>query len=117
MDRRTKKAQGRAAPARKTIIGKMGRYRAMEAARKRLREARQAVSPEQEQQPYTAVDKVEGCASAAAHETVTAAARKPSSKELMRRAAVKDFKKRWEQERQNAFHRETHFSVRAPGAS
>lgn len=43
----------------KEIIKQAGRYRTIETARKQLNEAKQSIAPDQEQQPYTAVDKVE----------------------------------------------------------
>ena len=59
----------RKAPA-KEVIKKAGRYRAIETARKQLTEAQQAIVPDQEQQPYTAVDKVETYTANAAHEVL-----------------------------------------------
>ena len=43
----------------KEVIKQAGRYHAIEMARKQLAEAQQAIAPEQNQQPYTAIDKVE----------------------------------------------------------
>ena len=51
----------------KEIIKQAGRYRTMETARKQLNEAKQTIAPDQEQQPYTAVDKVERYSVNAAH--------------------------------------------------
>ena len=116
----------------KEVIKKAGRYRAIETARKQLTEAQQAIVPDQEQPPYTAVDKVESYTVNAAHEVLRALPsvpknkphednafhgetdylreppRKPTPKERMRREAVKEFRQRRTEERQNAFHGETH---------
>ena len=43
----------------KDAIKQAGRYHAIETAKKQFSEAQQAIAPDQEQQPYTAVDKVE----------------------------------------------------------
>ena len=48
----------RKAPA-KEVIKQAGRYHAIETAKKQLNEAKQTVVPDQDQQPYNAVDKVE----------------------------------------------------------
>lgn len=82
----------RKAPA-KEVIKKAGRYRAIETARKQLTEAQQAIVPDQEQQPYTAVDKVETYTANAAHEVLQPlpSAGKPG------------------QHTDNPFHRETDF--------
>ena len=119
----------------KEVIKQAGRYHAIETARKQLNDAWQAVAPDQEQQPYTAVDKGESYSVNAAHEvlqTIPSGQRKgrhpteknsfhgetdyreemptkPTPKERMRREAVKEFKKRRREQAQNAFHRETHF--------
>ena len=122
----------RKAPA-SSVMKQAGRYRAIETARKQLTEAQQAIAPDQEQQPYTAVDKVETYSANAAHKllqslpTTTKDKRqsdnpfhgetdsetapknnKPTSKERMRREAVKEFKQRRTEEQQNAYHGETH---------
>ncbi len=121
----------RKAPA-KEVIKQAGRYHAIETARKQLTEARQAIVTDQEQQPYTAVDKVESYTVNAAHEVLRSLPsvpknkphednafhgetdylreppRKPTPKERMRREAVKEFRQRRTEERQNAFHGETH---------
>ena len=47
----------------KEAIKQAGRYHAIETAKKQLSEAKQAIVPDEEQQPYTAVDKVEGVVS------------------------------------------------------
>ena len=61
----------RKAPS-KELIKQAGRYHAIETAKKQLNEAKQAVAPDQEQQPYTAVDKVESCSATIAHELIAA---------------------------------------------
>lgn len=119
-----------------TVMKQAGRYRAIETAKKQLVEARQAVSPDQEQQHYTAVDKVEAYSANAAHEllqflpatpkskqrsdnpfhdeTDSGTAHKnnkPAPKDRMRREAVKEFKQRRTKEQQNAYHGETHFEL------
>ena len=77
----------------KEAIKQAGRYRAIETARKQLTEAQQAIVPDQAQQPYTAVDKVETYTANAAHEVLQAlpSAGKPR------------------QHTDNPFHRETDF--------
>ena len=119
----------------KEVIKQAGRHHAIETAKKQLNEARQAVSPDQEQQPYTAVDKVETYSADIAHEAiqlpVSALERgrraakknafhretqkksaepptKPSPQQLMRREAVKDYKQKRQTEARNTFHHETH---------
>ena len=64
-----KEAPPRRAPS-KSVIKQAGRYHAIETAKKQLNEARQTVTPDQEQQPYTAADKVESYAVNLAHEIV-----------------------------------------------
>ena len=120
----------------KEAIKQAGRYHAIETARKQLIEAQQAIAPDQEQQPYTAVDKVENYASSIAHEAVqfpvpaserrrqaakknafhretqkeyTTPPKKPSPKYLMRREAVKEYKRKHQAEKQNSLHHETQF--------
>ena len=118
----------------KEAIKQAGRYHAIETVRKQLSEARQAIVPDQEQQPYTAVDKVETYSANAAHEVLQSLPattkskqrsdnpfhgetdsgtapknNKPAPKDRMRREAVKEFKQRRTEEQQNAFHGETHF--------
>ncbi len=109
----------RKAPTKETIK-QAGRYRAIETAKKQLSEAQQAIAPDQEQPPYTAVDKVEGYSVNAAHEmlnNIPSGQRKhrqptennpfhgetdyredvptkPTPKERMRREAVKEFKQK-----------------------
>lgn len=104
----------------KEIIKQAGRYRTMETARKQLNEAKQTSAPDQEQQPYTAVDKVERYSVNAAHNTLRdlpVGARKklrsagdnsfhgemdfeassPQPKEQMRRAFVRQVRDRKQQ--------------------
>ena len=80
------------APA-KEAINQAGRYHAIETAKKQFAEAQQAIAPDREQQPYTAVDKVETYTANAAHEVLQAlpSAGKPR------------------QHTDNPFHRETDF--------
>lgn len=120
----------------KEVIKKAGRYHAIETAKKQLSEAQQAIAPDQEQQPYTAVDKVQDYASSIAHDLVqlpvptlersgrkakknafhcetqkqsASSQAKPSSKQLMRREAVKEYKRKYQAEKHNSFHHETQF--------
>ena len=87
----------RKAPA-KEAIKQAGRYHAIETAKKQLSEAQQAIAPDQEQQPYTAVDKVETYTANAAHEVLQAL---PSAE-------------RPRQHPDNPFHRETDFREKKP---
>jgi len=59
----------RKAPA-KEVIKQAGRYHAIETARKQFTEAQQAIAPDQEQQTYTAVDKVETYTANIVHELI-----------------------------------------------
>ena len=120
----------------KEAIKQAGRFHAIEAAKKQLSEAQQAIAPDQEQQPYTAVDKVEDYASSIVHKAVqlpvstlehrrqaakknafhgetqkasASSLKKPSPKYLMRREAVKEYKRKHQAEKQNSFHHETQF--------
>jgi len=120
----------------KEAIKQAGRYHAIEAARKQLTEAQQAIAPDQEQQPNTAVDKVEDYAGSIVHELVrtpvsalergrlaakknafhretqkesATSPKKPSPKYLMRREAVKEYKRKHQAEKRNSFHHETQF--------
>lgn len=120
----------------KEVIKKADRYHAIEMAQKQVSEAQQAIVPEQDQQPYTAVDKVEDFAGSIAHEAVqlpvpaserrrqaakrnafhretqkesTTPPKKPSPKYLMRREAIKEYKRKHQAEKQNSFHHETQF--------
>ena len=120
----------------KEVIKQAGRYHAIEMARKQLAEAQQAIAPEQNQQPYTAIDKVEDYAGSVAHDLVqlpvptlernrreakknafhrethkefTVSPTKPTPKQLMRREAVKEYKRKRQTEERNPFHGETDF--------
>ena len=120
----------------KEAIKQAGRYHAIETAKKQLSEAQQAIAPEQDQQPYTAVDKVEDYAGSIVNEAVqlpvstlersgrdakknafhretqkasASSLKKPSPKYLMRREAVKKYKRKHQAEKQNSFHQETQF--------
>lgn len=106
----------RKAPA-KEVIKQAGRYHAIETAKKQLSEAQQAIAPDQEQQPYTAVDKVESYAANVVHEVIqppdhpphrqhgnvshrethsrnSQSAKAVTPKERMRRQMVQEVKKR-----------------------
>ena len=125
----------RKAPAIKAIK-QAGRYHAIETAKKQLNEAKQTVVPDQDQQPYNAVDKVEDYAGSIAHDVVqlpvptlersrreakkntfhretqkasASSLKKPSAKYLMRREAVKEYKRKHQAEKRNSFHHETQF--------
>jgi len=125
----------RKAPTKETIK-QAGRYHAIETAKKQLSEAQQAIAPDQEQQPYTAVDKVEDYVGSLVHEAVqlpvstlehhrqaakknafhretqkasASSLKKPSAKYLMRREAVKKYKRKNQAEKRNSFHHETQF--------
>ena len=120
----------------KEAIKQAGRYHAIKTAKMQFSEAQQAIAPDQEQQSYTAVDKVENYASSIAHEAVqlpvpaserrrqaakknafhretqkesTTPPKKPSPKYLMRREAVKEYKRKHQAEKQNSLHHETQF--------
>ena len=120
----------------KEAIKQAGRYHAIGTVKKHLSEAQQAIAPDQEQQPYTAVDKVEGYASSIAHEAVqlpvpaserrrqaakknafhretqkesAVSPTKPTPKQLMRREAVKEYKRKHQAEKHNSFHHEMQF--------
>lgn len=54
----------------KEVIKKAGRYHAIETAKKQLSEAQQTIAPDQDQQPYTAVDKVETYTANIVHEVI-----------------------------------------------
>ena len=137
-----KETPPRKAPA-KSVIKQAGRYHAIETAKKQLNEAQQAVVPDQEQQPYTASDKVESYAVNIAHEIIPPPhsakqqdnvshgetsfreehkAKTPTPQDRMRRQAVQEAKKERsearQQKAQNVSHGETHFSdpqyVKAP---
>lgn len=128
----------------KEVIKQAGRYHAIETAKKQFSEAQQAIAPDREQQPYNAVDKVEDYASSIARDLVqfpvpasescrraakknafhletqkesAVSPAKPTPKQLMRREAVQDYKRRRQTEERYSFHRETHFETdEAPNA-
>ena len=104
--------------------------------KKQFAEAQQAIAPDREQQPNTAVDKVEDYAGSIAHDLVqlpvpaserrrqaakknafhretqkelASSLKKPSPKYLMRREAVKEYKRKYQAEKHNSFHHETQF--------
>ena len=54
----------------KTAMLRAGRYKAIEAARKHIREAQQNAAPQQEQEPYSATDKLESYTAGAVHEII-----------------------------------------------
>ena len=120
----------------KEVIKQASRYHAIKTAKRQLSEAQQAIAPDHEQQPYTAVDKVEGYAGSIVHEAVqlpipaserhrqaakknafhretqkasASSLKKPSAKYLMRREAVKEYKRKHQAEKHNSFHHETQF--------
>ena len=120
----------------KEAIKQAGRYHTIETAKKQLSEAQQAIAPDHEQQPYTAVDKVEDYAGSIVHELVrtpvsalergrlaakknafhhetqkesAVSPTKPTPKQLMRREAVKEYKRKHQAEKHNSFHHETQF--------
>ena len=84
----------------KEIIKQAGRYRTMETARKQLNEAKQTIAPDQEQQPYTAVDKVELYSVNAAHNTL--------------RDLPVGARKKLRSAGDNSFHGETDFEASSP---
>ena len=83
-------------PCRKsgTIMRQAGRYRAIDTAKKQVNEARNALTPEPDQEPYTATDKVETAVANSVYAAMKIALRKPTPQQLMRREAVKDYKRR-----------------------
>lgn len=116
----------------KEFIKQAGRRRAIEAAKKHLTEAQQTVTPEQEQQPYTAVETVESAAFYGADELIQYAEQphtkqsgnvfhretsfqssaqrgKSTSKERVRQQARKEKTEARKRGTRNVFHRETHF--------
>ena len=125
----------RRAPA-KEAIKQAGRYHAIEMAQKQFSEAQQAIVPEQDQQPYTAVDKVESYSATIAHELIphreqrgnmshgethfqeAKPARTKSPKELMRQKMVEEVKRQKaeasREQIQNLSHGETSFEVIEP---
>ena len=130
----------------KAAMRRTGRYKAIEAARKQVQEARQ-----QEQEPYSATDKVESYTAGAVHEIIRyprhennpfhretdyreapepkarpsytytqreATSRKPlTPQERMRREAVKEYRQAKAEQRNNSFHHETDYAeAPAPNA-
>ena len=120
----------------KEAIKQAGRYHVIETAKKQFSEAQQTIAPDREQQPYTAVDKVEDYADSIVHEAVqlpvstlehhrqaakknafhretqkasASSLKKPFAKYLMRREAVKEYKRKHQAEKHNSFHHETQF--------
>ena len=57
-------------PAAKAAMRRAGRYKAIDTARKQVREAQQSTTPQQEQEPYSATDKVESYTAGAVHEII-----------------------------------------------
>ena len=125
----------------KEVIKQAGRYRAIETARKQLNEARQTVVPDQERQPYTAVDKVESYTANVVHEVIqppdhpphrqhgnvshrethsrnSQSAKAVTPKERMRRQMVQEVKKRKaeasREQTKNLSHGETSFEATEP---
>jgi hypothetical protein len=128
------------APPKETIK-QAGRYHAIETAKKQLSEAQQAIVPEQDQQPYTAVDKVEDYAGSIVNATIyqtnfpplrqhgnvshrethsrnSQAAKAVTPKERMRWQAVKEARKDKPEAAkhgpQNVSHSETHLEATQP---
>ena len=128
------------APA-KEAIKQAGRYHAIETVKKQLSEAQQAIAPDQEQQPYTAVDKVESYTANVVHEVIqpsdhpphrqhgnvshrethsrnSQSAKAVTPKERMRRQMVQEVKKRKaeasREQIKNLSHGETSFEVTEP---
>lgn len=84
----------------KEIIKQAGRYRTIETAKKQLNESKQTSAPDQEQQPYTAVDKVERYSVNAAHNTL--------------RDLPVGARKKLRSAGDNSFHGETDFEASSP---
>ena len=105
----------------KEAIKQAGRYHAIETAKKQLSEAQQAIAPDREQQPYTAVDKVQDYASSIAHDlvqlpvpTLERSGRKAKKNafhcETQKQSASSQANKRkYQAEKHNSFHHETQF--------
>ena len=114
----------------KELIKQAGRYHAIETAKKQLSEAQQAIGPDQEQQPYTAVDKVESYSVNAFNDALRVLAsgseKKPrpskidnpfhaetdfmeetTPKEPMRRKAIEELKREAHKYDENSFQCET----------
>ena len=130
----------RKAPA-KEAIKQAGRYHAIETAKKQFAEAQQTIAPDQEQQPYTAVDKVESYTANIVHEVIQPpdhsshrqhgnvshrethsrnfqSAKAVTPKERMRRQMVQEVKKRKAEasrgQTKNLSHGETSFEATEP---
>lgn len=84
----------------KEIIKQAGRYRTIETVRKQLNEAKQSIAPDQEQQPYTAVDKVVRYSVNAAHNAW--------------RALPVGARKKYSSVGDNSFHGETDYEAALP---
>ena len=54
----------------KAVMRRAGCYKAIEAARKQVQEAQHSAVPQQEQEPYSATDKVESYTAGAVHEII-----------------------------------------------
>ena len=54
----------------KAAMRRAGRYKAIEAARKQVQEVQQSAAPQQEQEPYSATDKLESYTAGAVHEII-----------------------------------------------
>ena len=125
----------------KDAIKQAGRYHAIETAKKQFSEAQQAIAPDQEQQPYTAVDKVESYTANVVLEVIqppnhpshrqhgnvshrethsrnSQSAKIVTPKERMRRQMVQEVKKRKaedsREQAKNLSHGETSFEVTEP---
>ena len=112
----------------KAVMRRAGRYKAIEAARKQVQEAQHSAAPQQEQEPYSATDKVESYTAGAVHEIIryprhdnnpfhretdyieAPAPRTPTSQERMRREAVREYRQAKAEQGKNAFHHETDYS-------
>ena len=125
----------------KEAIKQAGRYHAIETAKKQFAEAQQTIAPDQEQQPYTAVDKVESYTANIVHEVIQPpdhsshrqhgnvshrethsrnfqSAKAVTPKERMRRQMVQEVKKRKAEasrgQTKNLSHGETSFEATEP---
>ena len=54
----------------KAAMRHAGRYKAIEAARKQVQAAQKSAAPQQDQEPYSATDKVESYTAGAVHEII-----------------------------------------------
>ena len=125
----------------KEAIKQAGRYHAIDTVKKQLNEAQQAIAPDQEEQPYTAVDKVESYTANVVHEVIQPPDHPPhrqrgnvshrethspdsqpskasTPKERMRREAIKEVRKEKAEAAQhgpqNVSHGETHSNAPQP---